>query len=172
MESWRTVYDFGDRLPGLGIAFLLVFAAFGWVARSHLRSATDDDLMHPWDITHGQMRKFIGTTFLILGSVGALIGLARYVQTRSAYAQRAYRTVDGVVGDFQAGDREETFAVAGVRFAFFRHESVHGYNTLAAHGGVMRPGLRVRIAYLSDGQRNVILQLEVPTSEPRRYGWQ
>ena len=172
MESWRTVYDFGERLPSLSIAFMCGFAAFGWVIRSYIRSATDDDLMHPWDITHGQMRKFIGTTFLILGSVGVVNGIIKYVQTRNAYVYRAYRSVEGVVREFKTGHREETFTVADVPFAFFTYQSVDGYNTIAAHGGVIRPSLRVRIAYLPSGPRNVILKLEVPASEPRRYGWQ
>ena len=118
------------------------------------------------------MRKFIGTTFLILESVGVVNGIIKYVQMRNAYVYRAYRSVEGVVREFKTGHRKETFTVADVPFAFFTYQSVDDYNTIAVHGGVIRPGLRVRFADLPSGPRNVILKLEVPASEPRRYGWQ
>lgn len=179
MEPWRTVYDFADRFPKFGwMAFVLTFVAIGWAVRSHSNPATDDELAYPlFDLTRRQSRKLFGTVFVSLAGLIALVfipaTLLDYVHTRSSYTHRTYQTVEGPVTDFDpmpvTGHRFETFKVAGIGFAFSDFdESDYGYNNTASHGGVIRQGLRVRIAYLPGKDRNVILKLEIPVSEPRR----
>jgi hypothetical protein len=128
-------------------------------------------------MTRRQSRKLFGTVFVSLAGLMALIvipsTLLEYVHTRSSYTHRTYQPVEGPVTDFDpmpiTGHRLETFKVAGIRYAFSDlDESDYGYHNTASHGGVIRPGLRVRIAYLPREQGNVILKLEIPVSEPRR----
>jgi len=178
MEQWHTVYDFADRFPKFGtMAFVLMFVAVGWVIRSHSNPATDDDLVNPlFDLTRRQSHKLFGTVFVSFAGLIALIFIPStildYVHTRSSYTQRTYKTVEGPVTDFDpmpvSGHRLETFTVAGVPFAFSDFdESDYGYNNTASHGGVIRQGLRVRIAYLPEKERNVILKLEIPALKTR-----
>jgi len=159
------------------MAFLLLFVAIGWGVRSQSNPATDDELVHPFDITRRQYHKIFGTIFMSFAGLMAMVVIPAtildYVQTRSVYAHREYQTVEGTVANFDpmpaSGHKLESFTVAGVPFAFSDFDaSDYGYNNTASHGGVIRQGLRVRIAYLPRGQRNVILKLEIPASEPRR----
>jgi hypothetical protein len=179
MEQWQTVYDFADRFPKFGwMAFVLTFVAVGWAIRSHSNPATDDDLVNPlFDLTRRQSHKLFGTVFVSFAGLMALLVIPStildYVHTRASYTHRTYQIVEGSVTDFDpmpvTGHRVETFKVAGIRFAFSDFdESDYGYNNTASHGGVIRQGLWVRICYLPRQERNVILKLEIPVSEPRR----
>jgi hypothetical protein len=179
MEQWQTVYDFADRFPKFGVmAFVLMFVAVGWVVRSRSNPDTDDDLVHPLlDMTRRQSHKLFGTVYVTFAGLMALIVIPStildYVRTRSIYTHQTYQTVEGSVTDFDpmpvTGHRLETFKVAGIRFAFSDFdETDYGYNNTASHGGVIRQGLRVRIAYLPREEKNIILKLEIPISEPRR----
>ncbi len=57
------------------------------------------------------------------------------------------------------GHRDETFTVAGVRFAYSDYVITGGFNQSQSHGGPLRDGLLVRIHYLPPS--NTIVKLEV-----------
>ena len=76
--------------------------------------------------------------------------------------------MEGVVHDFHpmspTGHDEECFSVNAVRFCYSGWEMAPtGFNEDAAHGGPIREGLPVRIAY-SDGH---ILRLEIRQDAPQ-----
>lgn len=73
-----------------------------------------------------------------------------------------YQIVEGLVKDFQPmpyqGHQDECFTVQSVQFCYSDYDIGSGFHNTASHGGPIREGLPVRIAY----SRGVILRLEVP----------
>src|SRR5580698_2710876 len=88
----------------------------------------------------------------------------RYLSMRQAMEQGTFKTVEGEVRNFKpmpysGGHAYESFEVEGVPFRYSDYDLTDGgFNNTASHGGPIREGLPVRIAY--DG--NTILRLEVP----------
>ena len=103
--------------------------------------------------------------YLIFASLWTLVALL----TTSLDSYRAcgalksgdYEVVEGRVENFTPmpweGHADESFDVNGVRFSYSDYEITAGFNNSASHGGPVRSGLPVRIAY-KDGE---ILRLEV-----------
>jgi len=90
--------------------------------------------------------------------------IASYSQYRKcidAYRTGNYGVAEGRVEDFSprpyAGHRDECFRVQGTSSCYSDGAIQAGFNQSASHGGPIREGLPVRIAYY-DGQ---ILRLEV-----------
>ena len=85
-----------------------------------------------------------------------LVGLAR-----SGSAQ----VVEGIVEGFHpmpvTGHDTERFTVAGESFAYSDYEITGGFNNAASHGGPIKSGLPVRITFVQDSMRNIIVKLEV-----------
>jgi hypothetical protein len=75
----------------------------------------------------------------------------------------ACRVVEGTVDDFQplsaSGHGEESFFVAGVRFAYSDYRVSDGFNNASGLGGPIRGGQIVRICY--DPADHTILRLEI-----------
>jgi len=84
-----------------------------------------------------------------------------YARARDAYVKRDYSIAEGTVANFHpmpySGHQNETFSVNGVEFSYSDYVLVPCFNNTASHGGPIRDGLRVRIAYSG----NCILKLEV-----------
>ncbi len=95
-----------------------------------------------------------------VGGVGSSI-LATDWRAFTAYQKGEYRTVEGVVFDFHPmpyeGHQDECFSVQDQRFCYSDFEIGPGFHNAASHGGPIRTGLQVRIAY-SEGR---ILRLDV-----------
>ena len=68
---------------------------------------------------------------------------------------------EGTVSDFHpmpySGHSYETFAVNGVRFSYSDYVLIPCFNNTASHGGPIREGQQVRIAYSG----KCILKLEI-----------
>jgi hypothetical protein len=72
--------------------------------------------------------------------------------------QHRHETVEGPVTDYTNNGRSfESFSVDGHRFSYDDNVVTSGFHTTAAHGGPIREGLYVRIAFSG----NLILRLEV-----------
>jgi hypothetical protein len=75
------------------------------------------------------------------------------------------RVVEGVVENFHpmptAGHDTERFTVAGESFAYSDYEVTGGFNNTASHGGPLSAGLPVRITFVQESSRNIIVKLEV-----------
>ena len=88
----------------------------------------------------------------------------RYDRAKNVYLAGQYSVVEGSVANFHpmpaSGHDNETFSVNGVRFSYSDFDGSPCFNNTASHGGPMREGLRVRIAYWG----NCILRLEVATN--------
>src|SRR5947209_3961795 len=100
--------------------------------------------------------------FAILWTSGSF--LSTYGDYRSAVDAmqgRHVQVVEGVVTAFHpmpaSGHAMESFAVAGVKFAYSDYVITAGFNQTASHGGPIRQGLPVRIWH-SNGE---ILRLDI-----------
>jgi len=82
-----------------------------------------------------------------------------------AYQSKDYSVVEGTVRDFDPmpyeGHKDECFSVQDQRFCYSDFELGAGFHQSASHGGPIRSGLPVRIAY-KDG---TILRLDVPRND-------
>jgi len=59
------------------------------------------------------------------------------------------------------GHDTERFDVNGIHFEYSDFmEGDYGYNNAASCGGAIKEGLKVRIGYFNNGNKNVILKLE------------
>lgn len=88
-----------------------------------------------------------------------------YARTREAYARGDYSVVEGKVTDFHpmpySGHQNETFSVNGVQFSYSDYGISPCFNNTASHGGPIRLGQNVRVAYSGD----CILKLEIKADE-------
>ena len=84
-----------------------------------------------------------------------------YARAKDTYVKGDYSITEGTVANFHpmpySGHQNETFSVNGVEFAYSHYAVVPCFNNTTSHGGPIRDGLRVRIAYSG----NCILKLEV-----------
>ncbi|HEY2711220.1 MAG TPA: DUF3592 domain-containing protein [Chthoniobacterales bacterium] len=91
----------------------------------------------------------------------ALLTVPGYISLRSALQSGQCAVVEGVVTDFQpmpsSGHGDESFSVAGVRFAYSDFVITPGFHRTTYRGGPMREGLHVRILY----QDQDIARLEI-----------
>jgi hypothetical protein len=83
----------------------------------------------------------------------------------SAFEAGRYATVEGVVTDFHpmpyAGHGDECFSVNAQRFCYSDYNLAPGFRNTASHGGPIRGGVHVRIAYMGP----TILRLEIASDE-------
>lgn len=90
----------------------------------------------------------------------AAIGWSTLIRNRQAlraFQNGEYRTIEGVVSDFRQGRQKECFSVQDQRFCYSDYEIAPGFHTAASHGGPIRTGLQVRIAY----REGRILRLDI-----------
>jgi hypothetical protein len=105
---------------------------------------------------------FLG--FALIWTVIAFTGtFLPYWKHRAMVLDNACRVVEGTVDDFQplsaSGHGEESFVVAGVRFAYSDYRVSDGFNNASGLGGPIRGGQIVRICY--DPADHTILRLEI-----------
>jgi hypothetical protein len=113
---------------------------------------------------------FMGIGF-VLFSLFWFVTIAgtRYYSIRSsqkAFLNKEYLIVEGQVENYrpmpEQGHASEEFDVKNVHFKFSDYElGSLGYNNSASHGGVIKEGLYVRIAYMPIDFINPILRLEI-----------
>jgi len=118
-----------------------------------------------------QRRGRLSKSFIVLTAVvcAVFLLLAAYaysapgVQDMYARAREAYLQ-EGTVTNFHpmpySGHQSETFSVNGMQFSYSDYVLIPCFNNTSSHGGPIREGLRVRIAYSG----NCILKLEVSQS--------
>ena len=114
--------------------------------------------------------QYVGWFFVIFASSWTLLAFAStyssYRESRDAYQRGRYSVVEGFVEDFHpmpyAGHQLECFKVQKERFCYSDYVVSPTFNQSVSHGGPMREGLPVRIAYYEDDNFNGhILRLEV-----------
>ncbi len=159
---YKTVFDAAAAGPRLWwfAAFGLIFVAMGWIMVRSPRVLVAAGLIR-WPADRRLFRWFfflfacIWTAFATIGVFGG------YLLSVYNLSAGRFSTVTGRVEHFQPmpaqGHAMETFDVAGVPFSYSDYVVTPGFNQTASHGGPIREGLPVRIAYWGD----LILRLEI-----------
>lgn len=176
---YRTAFDIREQipwgaLPFAGVPALFVCVGVGMFLVSRGRGpawllAIADQLP-----TQRPMPKWfpvVWTAFAVALLLAASTALAlSYSGYRDALASGAYQVAEGYVTDFvpmpYSGHAKESFSVDGVHFTYSDYVVTTAFNQTRSHGGPIRDGLAVRIAYLRSGDTNAILRLEVDKNEP------
>jgi hypothetical protein len=117
----------------------------------------------------GSLGRALSFTVLVFGGVWCVAAFVwthgNYLRLKNALISGRYELVEGRISEFVAGDqgdhRPETFKVGDRRFSYTPSALTPGYSTTRPHGGVLRDGLRVRIAAV-DG---AIARLEVAAGQ-------
>ena len=142
----------GIGLVLLGVGLLLVLAP---------------DLMQrllPYGL-QGTKRRVFSWVFLcagVLATIATFWGTTRPYDDAAAISRdHRYRVVEGQVSDFvpmpYSGHARESFVVGGRTFSYSDYILTGCFNNTASHGGPIRAGLNVRVAYSG----NCIVRLEV-----------
>jgi hypothetical protein len=102
--------------------------------------------------------------FYIAGSLATFV-TGMNSEALTSFETGHYSVVEGIVTDFHPmpyeGHDDECFTVASQRFCYSDYALTPGFRNTASHGGPIRAGLRVRIAYAFD----TILRLEVARNQ-------
>jgi len=111
---------------------------------------------------------FIFSGFALLFTLfTAPSAIREYYETRNIYKNGDYTIIEGELENFDpmpyGGHMHESFTVKGVSFDYSDFdESYYGFNNTASHGGPLkRNGQQVRLSYITNGDRNVILKIEL-----------
>lgn len=151
-------------------AFGLLFVAIGaFLIRFGPKLDRNKDLKKP-RFSLAVDSRLIGWFFVIFASGWTLLAFGGTYSSYREYAQ-AYRTgqysvVEGPVEDFHPmsyeGHQNECFRVKKEKFCYSDYTISPAFNQSASHGGPIRTGLPVRIAYYEDENfQAYILRLEI-----------
>lgn len=156
---YTTVYQISQRIPDWPFACIgLIPLAVGLVTIWGKRR-------FKWSQPHW-LFAILSSVFGLfwIGFVGTWV-LSSDWQAFTAYQKGDYQTVEGAVYDFRPmpyeGHQDECFSVQNQRFCYSDYEIAPGFHNTTSHGGPIREGLAVRIAY-RDGR---ILRLDVPRDQ-------
>ena len=114
--------------------------------------------------------RLIGWFFVVFASSWTLVAFGGTYSTRreavQAYRTGQYSVVEGLVEDFHPmpyeGHQNECFRVEKEKFCYSDYVVSPAFNQSASHGGPIRAGLPVRIAYYEgDNFQAYILRLEI-----------
>jgi hypothetical protein len=153
--GYQTVFDLHEKgfnwwCPAIGLIFLFAGTILIWLGkRNH------------WQST----RKWMGYVFVAFAAfwtISVFVGTySEYSRVRSAYEGGEFATVEGLVTGFQPmpyeGHQDECFTISSQTFCYSDFDLSPGFNNSASHGGPIREGLPVRVAYVG----NTIVRLEV-----------
>jgi hypothetical protein len=136
--------------PAFGLIFVLMGAVSVWIGRR-------------WPSQ--KLMKITGYFGLVFASLWVLLAFgstfSEYRQCVDAYRSGNYAVVEGQVENFRPmpyeGHQDECFSVRNKRFCYSDYGIQAGFNQSASHGGPVREGLPVRIAYSNDQ----ILRLQI-----------
>jgi hypothetical protein len=157
--QYVTVYQIAQRTPNwpfvcIGLVPFIAGAVILWGKRRF-----------KWTQPHWLFAIFCCLFGVLWVSITAPITLLANSNAFTAYQKGDYQIVEGVVTDFQPmpyeGHQNECFSVQEQRFCYSDYEITPGFHNAVSHGGPIRAGLPVRIAYRND----LILRLDVPKDQ-------
>jgi hypothetical protein len=110
---------------------------------------------------------FVFSGFALLFTLLTTPSAIRGYKTLEIYKNGDYKVIEGKIANFNpmpyGGHINESFTVNGISFEYSDFdESYYGFNNTASHGGpIKKDGQQVRISYIFQGDKNIILKLEL-----------
>ena len=167
MEQYKTVFEITNKgfdwwFPAAGLGFVVLGAILVKVGK-----------VRQWR----GLQRFTGYFMVGFAALWTLLAFGlmfpEYYEAHEAYRTGRYSVVEGPVENFRPmpyeGHQDECFSVQNQTFCYSDYGPTPGFNNSASHGGPIRAGLPVRIAY-DDGHilRIDIRQDSVPTENERQ----
>ncbi|MGO9485058.1 MAG: hypothetical protein ACLPX9_10815 [Rhodomicrobium sp.] len=160
--TYRTVFDVSELAPpvlwplmGVALSAIAVFIVF--IPNKYWNTAEEYGLVFPG-------RRYLRAVALLvlIGSAISAVWLTyEYVRMKYMIVHGHYNVVEGIVENFRpmpfSGHSVESFDVNGVHFSYSDYKFSQGFNNTSSHGGPIRQGLHVKIAYMG----NTIIKLEI-----------
>lgn len=173
---YELVFDASQKWPAfdailIGLLMMGFFAALWRYWDSPWLKRLPSGPLEKYPVFRRRWSRLISAVFFtlsLLWTVGVTVNVfSQYFEARSALRSGQLQVVEGVVEHFspmpRSGEEEEHFTVQGVPFSFSAHSISQGFNQPRLHGGPLHEGVPVRLHYITRGERNVILRVEVGT---------
>jgi len=157
--DYRTVFVVTEKgfdwwFPAFGLIFLAIGVALVIFGRRRL-----------WPVRRSWVAYFMVAFSILWTSVAFVSSFSQYHDAQKAYREGRYAVVEGTVEHFQPmpyeGHSEECFSVKDDRFCYSDYTITAGFNQTASHGGPIREGLPIRIAY----NNALILRIDIPADK-------
>jgi hypothetical protein len=175
---FHTVYEFSDKIIKLTFLFPLSIAIIGLLAFFYNRHIKDNtQVLGRFKTRTGGMIWglffFFGAGFISCGM--ALSSYNQFEITKEVFNHRRYSATEGVIQGYktfsESGGKNtvlqgESFYVNNINFSYYENDTDYGYHKPYASGGVIRPELTVRIGYFYNGEKNVIVKIEMARDNP------
>ncbi len=157
--EYTTVYQITRRIPDWP------FACVGLIPFTGGAVIIWGKRRFKWTKPHWLLPAFFCFFGILWSATAGISTLSADWKEFAAYQKGDYQTVEGVVYDFHPmpyeGHQDECFSVQDQQFCYSDYEIAPGFNNATSHGGPIRSGLPVRIAY-RDGR---ILRLDIPDNQ-------
>jgi hypothetical protein len=159
MPDYVTVFQISSGSAGLPFALLglvpLIIGAILIVGKWRFHWRRPDWLFAVFSCTFGTIWIFVGGGQILTKGSDAF----------TAFRTGQYSIVEGTVIDFHSmpyeGHDNECFTVEARRFCYSDYAVTSGFHNAASHGGPIRSGIHVRVAYLGP----TILRLQIRKDE-------
>lgn len=171
--DYCVVFDMpADRVPLPGVDLLamvgiplIIGLAMWWFHRkdAELSPESPTDTKRMLDAQKGRA---LGLAAILLSAVIFVLGMPsrvyQYVSVRRAITGGEVRSVSGLVEDYRLRSRGHgSFVVGGERFTASRYTGQPGF----ARPELIRNGIAVRVGFVEHARDNVIVRLEVDSTE-------
>ena len=171
MKNFITVYDFADESLKVSVLlFPLIFVAIGIGTYYYSKKYSEPNKYNALGFNERKYKMIFSIIFTSLSVIFSTIiissQLHEYSKTKKIYKLKKYRTVEGKVEKFHAmpsgGHDTEKFEIKNIKFEYSDYdETDYGYKKSAATGGLIKSNQIVKINYFNNGNKNVILKLQI-----------
>lgn len=162
--EYSLVYEVTQESPDIWWqSVLFVFVGLG-VSIFNIKFNKSESPKKKFTIVFGFIFAGFGLLFSLLVIPSQI---SEYYESNDLYEQGEYETIEGAIENFvpmpYEGHMHESFSVNGISFDYSDFNSTyHGFNNTKSHGGpISGNGQQVRIGYVTKGEQNVILKIEI-----------
>lgn len=166
--NYVTVYSILDRsfdnlaIIAIGVIFIVIGVIFVFIPRTLFIFFKKNRPISKFVRIYVILSGWLFLLFAVLWTAGATYSLfSSSANYANALKNNEYKIVEGRVNNFVPAPAEghgmESFEVNGVPFSYSDYIITGGFNQTSSHGGPIKEGMLVRIAY-KDG---VILKIDI-----------
>ncbi|MBC5863754.1 hypothetical protein [Flavobacterium turcicum] len=171
MKNFITVYDFAEKSLKIPLMLSpLIFVVIGIVTYYYSKNYSDPKKYTALGFNERKYKMIFSIMYASFATILATITISsqlhQYFMAKSFYELKKYKTVEGKVQNFHpmpaGGHDTERFDVNNIKFEYSDYnESDYGYNKSLVKGGLIKSNAFVKISYFNNGNKNVILKLQI-----------
>ena len=161
--EYSVVYEVTQESPDIWWhSILFVLIGLG-VSLFNIKFNKSQSTKKKYTIVFGFVFAGFGLLFSLLVIPGQI---SQYYERNELYESGNFKTVEGTIENFDpmphSGHAMESFTVGGQYFRYSDFVVHHGFNNTASHGGpITNNGQKVRLGYITSGDDNIILKIEI-----------